>query len=608
MFPIQRTWAYDWSIQRPNQNVVYDNKRIEGANTDGKASVGLGIQICKYEENGNVWPFENADGFTVKTVVSGNTRRILEYTLSSSSYCWHSDLSNQLTPGDDAVEWVDAWGWYGIKFRFYGGVGDAEYAGVWVSSNGVLFFDAPCTDRYYSPAIPDKTDPDSFVAPFWRDLKPNQGGSVTYGIVQHPPDNPARCLAISWNNVPDIHGHPPPFQVIIEPAHMKTYHDPGNYWQSRIWFQYQSVTLDDPTTIGIEDQLGERGNSYNYLNLNSNTAFELSSYGSYAVITGLFIEIVENDAYSHVFIVKHENATRGVNVYLKPDPGEGDSEMQYLIALAGTATLLLELAPDPSGITKLAGFIVGSTLVVIEVADVLAASAKKAGAEIQDNKPNGVANFARVLGYEPNYRSFPVDAFFGIVFYWVFTDLNNIDHTLTVRTSVQYEEYSKYGTFIGRANVTTSKTLRVYIPGGGGGGGMFCPTLFSWNGRAYAEEGLLNIHGDSDVTIDYRLSHLTPVGRRCLLSLRELDNYTSHIDQARLFAVDAQDNWYECALRLAWHNNLGRVEALLTHNDEQRVDMAPGERTELIFLLPKNANNIHHFVFELNGHNPKGLR
>ncbi len=141
----------------------------------------------------------------------------------------------------------------------------------------------------------------------------------------------------------------------------------------------------------------------------------------------------------------------------------------------------------------------------------------------------------------------------------------------------------------------------------GSGGGFFCPTLFSWDGSAYTEEGLLDIHGTSDITISHTVEHLDPVNRMCLLSLRELDNYTSHIDQVKLFAVDAQDNWYESALQIAWHNRLGRVEALLLHDDESRVNLAPTERIELLFLLPENISDIHHFTFQLNGHNPKGL-
>jgi hypothetical protein len=58
------------------------------------------------------------------------------------------------------------------------------------------------------------------------------------------------------------------------------------------------------------------------------------------------------------------------------------------------------------------------------------------------------------------------------------------------------------------------------LAGGGGGGGMYCPTLYSWNCSAYTEESLLDIHGDSDVTIDQTLEHLSPINRLCLLSQR----------------------------------------------------------------------------------------
>jgi hypothetical protein len=71
--------------------------------------------------------------------------------------------------------------------------------------------------------------------------------------------------------------------------------------------------------------------------------------------------------------------------------------------------------------------------------------------------------------------------------------------------------------------------------------------------------------------------------------------------------VDVNDNWYECTLRIAWHSRLGRVEVLLLHDDEARVNLAPTERIELLFLLPKNVNNIYHFIFQINGHNPKGM-
>ena len=154
-----------------------------------------------------------------------------------------------------------------------------------------------------------------------------------------------------------------------------------------------------------------------------------------------------------------------------------------------------------------------------------------------------------------------------------------------------------------------SESLMVTISSGGGGGGGGCPTLFSWNGTAFTKEALLDIHASQDVTVDYTLKHLTPIGRVCMLQLRELDNYTSHIDYVKLYAVDSEGNWHECQLILAWHSQQGPVTTELLHDDSARVDLAPQQQIQLIFLTPKdvNINNIQCFIFELNGCNWKAL-
>jgi hypothetical protein len=141
--------------------------------------------------------------------------------------------------------------------------------------------------------------------------------------------------------------------------------------------------------------------------------------------------------------------------------------------------------------------------------------------------------------------------------------------------------------------------------GDGGGGGVGCPTLFAWNGRAYVEEALLDIHALGDVTVDYRLEYLKPFGSFCMLSLRELDNYTSHIDQVKLYAVDAEGNWHECSLILALHSQLGKVTTQMLYDDNTRIDLTPKERISLLFTLPEGLSNIQYFIFELNGYNPK---
>lgn len=142
--------------------------------------------------------------------------------------------------------------------------------------------------------------------------------------------------------------------------------------------------------------------------------------------------------------------------------------------------------------------------------------------------------------------------------------------------------------------------------GGGGGGGGGCPTLFSWNGTSYVEEALLDIHAASDVTVDYTLNYLDPSGRLCMLSLRELDNHTSHVDYVKLFAVDAEGNWHESSLILAWHTQLGSVTTELLYDDDTRVDLSPEDETKLFFVLPRGIRNRQYFTFELNGYNPKG--
>ncbi len=149
-----------------------------------------------------------------------------------------------------------------------------------------------------------------------------------------------------------------------------------------------------------------------------------------------------------------------------------------------------------------------------------------------------------------------------------------------------------------------SAALTVTISSSGGGGGG-CPTLFSWNGSAFVKEALLDIHSDQDVTVDYTLEHLMPVDGLCILQLRELDNFTSHIDYVKLYAVDENGNWYKCSLIFAWHSQLRLVTTELLYDDSTRVDLTPQQKVWLIFLIPNDIDNVHYFVFELNGYNMK---
>lgn len=144
--------------------------------------------------------------------------------------------------------------------------------------------------------------------------------------------------------------------------------------------------------------------------------------------------------------------------------------------------------------------------------------------------------------------------------------------------------------------------------GGHGGGGSLCPTLFVWSGTDYVEEGLLNIHADSDITVQDQIQNTLALENGVYkLQLRELDNFTSHIDQVKLYAVDSEGEWHLCPLTYAYHSELGKVTWKLFFDDEKRVALTPTQTIDLKFLPSIPYGKTVDFIFELNGYNRKAL-
>jgi len=138
------------------------------------------------------------------------------------------------------------------------------------------------------------------------------------------------------------------------------------------------------------------------------------------------------------------------------------------------------------------------------------------------------------------------------------------------------------------------------VPHGG------CPTLFVWNGTNYTEEGLLDIHAESDVTVQHEIQNALVLESGVYkLQLYELDNFTSHIDQVKLYAVDYKGKWNICLLTYAYHNDLGKVTSRLFFDDEKRVDLTPTQTINLKFLPSIQSSETAYFIFEINGYNPK---
>jgi len=162
-------------------------------------------------------------------------------------------------------------------------------------------------------------------------------------------------------------------------------------------------------------------------------------------------------------------------------------------------------------------------------------------------------------------------------------------------TSITFTVFGEFG------KITVAACFRNPHESSPGPGGSFgCPTLFVWNGSCYEKEGILNIHADSDVTVLHEIQNkLVAENGLYKLQLRELDNYTSHIDYVKLYAVDAEGNWHECTLE-----GDGNVADRLRLYDGERLDLEPSETVDLKFSSDFQGE-ISYFLFEINGYNMK---
>jgi hypothetical protein len=132
-----------------------------------------------------------------------------------------------------------------------------------------------------------------------------------------------------------------------------------------------------------------------------------------------------------------------------------------------------------------------------------------------------------------------------------------------------------------------------------------CPTLFVWNGSEYMYETVLDIHAESDITVQHKIQQkLALDGMLYKLELRELDNFTSHIDQVKLYAVDSTGEWHLCPLKYANYDDIVVTKTLLL-DDDKRIDLAPSETIGLRFQRPIPYSETTYFIFEINGYNKK---
>jgi len=185
-------------------------------------------------------------------------------------------------PGGPTVNWVDISGTgstaepgedsfvgpvsIGFSFPFY----INNYSSLYICSNGMLTFGSGSTD-YTNDNIPYTSTPNNYIAPFWDDLSPQNGGLVKYRY-----DSTNNRFIVSYIGVP-IYTYSGGtgslnFQVILYPS-------------GRIDLNYQTM---DPgsqglnsATVGIEASSGTDGLKmvYNAAYLHSSLSIRIGTGG-----------------------------------------------------------------------------------------------------------------------------------------------------------------------------------------------------------------------------------------------------------------------------------------------------------------------------------------
>jgi subtilisin family serine protease len=136
-----------------------------------------------------------------------------------------------------------------FPFTLYG----QTYEAATVTANGYLTFHLTKSSYYYNTPIPDPTEPNAAVYPFWDDIMIDSSSSVRTEVLGTAPK---RQLVIEWRNVMSWEtGVRTNFEVVLyEDSHILMQYVSGqDAWQQGLM-----------ATIGLEDDTGTTAFQYSY--------------------------------------------------------------------------------------------------------------------------------------------------------------------------------------------------------------------------------------------------------------------------------------------------------------------------------------------------------
>jgi subtilisin family serine protease len=191
-----------------------------------------------------------------------------EYDTPILSYSWveinpdSGGLPGQrLNVGNEATVVVNL----PFTFRFYG----ADFQQITVSANGFIIPGASSSlECCYFP-IPSPSAPNGYLAPWFNDWKPQDGGGVFFYA-----QTDSHRVIVEWSDVPDVfaRGNASFEAILYDPLSAPTPSGDG-----MVTYQYQSFTDHLEGAIGIENLDGSDGIQYDHLTHYDPHAAPLSS-------------------------------------------------------------------------------------------------------------------------------------------------------------------------------------------------------------------------------------------------------------------------------------------------------------------------------------------
>ena len=471
--------AYAWEIERPGDDFNI-KEREESRYTNGEASVGLGVAIDDYDEASG---YGGADCLEMNISMTANSRKGIMYDFSPLPSKWWIDETQLWYRrdiaglGDDAGVWVDIPQTQILgpfAFRFFGGLGSAEYKKVWICSNGWIGFD-PYNSTSKSPSTVSPTRPNSIIAAVWTDLRVDGSATIYAGLYQVytgiPPEFYKLYFVVIWKNILHVASQRRlTFEIILENAPQYSPYQ-RRYGQSNVSISYDQVSsINTNFACGIEDQEGYKG----WIFLEE--GYELQYYDDHTLcfyqgpqtksffLKRLTLTFGDSNQNTRFRIDRDPQFLRGNNVELKSTPTpEPDLNYMFLKALFGTGSLLLGGA---GGIILEGVTVAGSVLVASDWVTFLAYY-QYSNVEYLDLKdqfgespiPQGA--YIKVPTFEFPYsgESYMVDAQLDVVVHWILDTPNDAGsqsrHSLTITASLEYYEYW-YG-------IVTSKSLNTTV-------------------------------------------------------------------------------------------------------------------------------------------------